>query len=141
MTTKEKCQCPNTGLKLVYSYFVFLIINGLVLWLANILFPAKIVLGTWSISKFWAIVHSMGILALIEVFAIPLVREFEIKKKKTFSIKERMIAYLLINTLGIWLIARGAEQFGMGISSWIVAVILALVLSLLQGAVMMKQKR
>lgn len=118
---------------LVCTYFVLFIINALVIWLANILFPNNIVLGTWSISKPWAIIHSMGMLTLIDTFAIPFIRMCESKYKKTLTPMHWMIVYFLINTGSIWLIARFAGEIGLGISSWIVAVFLAIVLDIFQG--------
>jgi hypothetical protein len=40
--------------------------------------------------------------------------------------------------LGIWLVARFAEQLGLGISSWVVAAILALVFDVVQGLLVTK---
>ena len=141
MITKENCQCSGTGTMLVCTYFIFLVVNGLAIWLANRFFPNQVALGTWSISKFWAIVHSMGALALIDVLAISSVADYEVKKNKVLSKKERMVIYFLVNAVGIWLIARAAEQFGMGISSWLVAVVLALVLDLFQGLAIAKTRK
>lgn len=130
---KEECQCQKKEMMMVCTYFILFVINALIIWLANTLFPNNVVLGTWSISKPWAIIHSMGILALIDTFSIPFIRMCEIKRKKMFSSKDWMIAYFLINTAGVWLIARFAGEIGLGISSWIVAVFLAIVLDIFQG--------
>ncbi len=68
-------------MKIVINFFVFFVVNVIVLTLANILFPEQVVLGTWGISRNWAIIHSMGTLAMINAFAIPVIQE-QIKKKK-----------------------------------------------------------
>jgi len=44
----------------------------------------------------------------------------------------------LVNVAGVWLVGRLAENLGMGISSWWVAVILGLVLTAVQKVVARK---
>jgi hypothetical protein len=133
---KENCDCQKKEKMMVCTFFILLVVNGLIIWLANMFFPKNIALGTWSITKFQAIIQSMEILALIDVFSIPFIKEYETKRNKKMSAKDWMIGYFLINTASIWLIARLAGYVGMGISSWLVAVILGLILDLIQGLVM-----
>lgn len=130
---KEECQCQKKEMMLVCTYFVLFVINAAIVWLANALFPNNVVLGTWSISKPWAIIHSMGILALIDTFTIPFIRICELKYKKNLTSMHWMIIYFLVNTGGIWLIARFAGEIGLGISSWLVAILLGIVFDLFQG--------
>ncbi len=129
------------GMMLVLSYFVLLIVNSVVLYLANTFFPNNVVLGTANIPYLWAIKHSMGALALVGAFVIPFVRVLEKERKKNFTTTEWMLLYFIINTAGIWVIARFAEQFGLGISSWRVAVLLGLVLDFVQGFAMMRLEK
>ena len=128
----EKCDC---GLEMVLLYFGFFAVNSLVIWLANIFFPSYVVLGTEWITKGWAIIHSMGTLALVNVFTAPCVQECETRGKKVLSSSERMGAYFVVNSVGLWLIARLAKQLGLGISSWLMVVMLGLVLSVVQREV------
>ncbi|MBU1088302.1 hypothetical protein KKA02_00270 [Patescibacteria group bacterium] len=137
----KNVECQNTGMTLVITYFVFFVVNSLIIWLANMLFPAQVVLGTWYISGFWAIIHSMGTLALINTFTIPFVRDTEKKRDKMLSKNEWMVVCFLINVAGVWLIARKANQFGMGIKSWLVAVILGLVFGVVQTMAMMQVEK
>lgn len=127
----------KTGLTLVYSFFVLFAVNAAVVYLANKLFPADVVLGTYSISPWWALHHSMTKLSLIAVFAIPFVYYHEWKRGKDYSPKEWMLAYFVVNVVGIWMITRFAENMGMGISHWWVAVLLAVALDWAQGFAMM----
>lgn len=126
---------------LVITYFVLLAVNAGMLYWANLLFPQFVVLGTFTISLGWAIVHSMGTLALIDTFIIPFAREIEIRRKNMLTPKEWMAIYFLINAVGIWVITRFSEQFGLGISAWYVAVALAVVLDVVQGVVMMQMEK
>lgn len=139
----EKVTFPsgNDGLVLVVSYVALLAVNGVVVSLANLLFPQWVVLGTQSLSPLWALGLSMGVLALVDTFAIPFVRLFESKRQRMFTTNEWMLLYFLLNFAGVWLISRGAEQLGLGITSWVVALAIAVVLDLVQGVVMMKLEK
>jgi len=108
----------------IITYFLFFAINSLVIYLANSFSSDQVVLGTLHITKTWAIIHSMGTLALVNLFAIPV---------KTVTDKEWMIRYFLINLLSIWIITRFADQLGLGVASWQIILILALILSFVQG--------
>lgn len=131
----------NTGMMLVVTYFALFLVNGVVIWLANSLFPQFVVLGTLAFTQPWAIIHSMGVLALFDTMAIPFVRLYEKGRGKMLSSKEWMIVYFAVNLVGIWGVARFSEQFGLGISFWMVAVVLAVVLDFVQGVVMMKLEK
>ncbi|MFH1602148.1 MAG: hypothetical protein ABIB61_04285 [Candidatus Shapirobacteria bacterium] len=131
----------NPGLILVISYFLIFLANSLVIILTNLLFPNFIVLGTACHTKLWAIIQSMGVLALINTLAIPLIREYENKRGKMLNSQEWMLAYFLVNFAGLWIVARFAKNFGLGISSWVVALVLAIVLDAVQSATMIKLEK
>lgn len=131
----------DTGIMLVISYVVLFAINAIVLYLANRYFPMHVVLGTHAITPFWAIVHSMGTLALINTFAIPFVNHWEKVRGHIVSGQEWMGIYLVLNFVGIWAISRYSEQFGLGVSAWYVALALAVVLDVVQGLVMMQMEK
>ena len=130
-----------TGMVFVVTFFLLFAVNALVLFVANMFFPAMIVLGTMSLTLPWSIAHSMGALALIGTLIIPFVRKYEINREKMFNSAEWMLAYFLINLAGVWLIARFPDQFGLGISSWLVAVALAVVLDFVSGMAMMRLEK
>lgn len=114
---------------LVITYFVLLAVNSLVIYLAHLWFPQNVVLGTQSLSPTWALFLSMGVLSLINTFAIP------------FTPKNRMVAYFILNFIGLWLVTRAAEQLGLGITSWVIAAILAVILDVFQGIAMMRLEK
>lgn len=128
----------NPGLMMVTSYFVLFAVNALVIYLANMYFPQYVVLGTFNINLGWSIFHSMGTLALVNVFVIPFIREIERWKGRMLTSMEWMIKYFMVNFIGVWVITRFSEQFGLGVSSWFVVFILAIVLDLVQGVAMMQ---
>lgn len=113
------------------------ITNAVVIVLAQMLFPQAIVLGTHALSYWWAVGMSMSKLAILDAVVMPFVSMYEKKRRKIFSPKEWMALYFVVDLVGIWGISRFSEQFGLGISSWMVAVVLAVVLDFVQGVVMM----
>lgn len=135
--SKEKIQA-KTGLTLIYSFLTLFIVNALVLMLANSLFPAQVVLGTHAISYWWAIYHTMFELTVVAVFVMPLVSYYEWKNKVTFTSKQWMLAYFIVNFIVLYEITRFAANLGLGVTSWGVVLALAAVLDLVQGMVMMK---
>lgn len=134
--SKEKVQATH-GLMMIYSFITLFLVNNLVLHLANMFFPETIVLGTANISHWWAMYHSMFKLTVICVFVILLVTVYEWKKKLTFTPKQWMLTYLVVNFVGLWCISRFADNLGLGFSSWFVILLFAGVLDLAQGMVMM----
>ncbi len=136
LTSKEAIQA-KTGVHLIYSFATMLAVNTLVLMIANNFFPTHIVLGTNSISYWWAMHHSMVKLAMIGTFVMPLVAYYEWKRGKIFSPKEWMMTYMVVNTVALWGISRFATNLGLGISAWWVVLILAAVFNWAQGIAMM----
>lgn len=141
MSTKKPSPHHKGGLVLVWSYLALFIVNVVVVYLASIIFPIYVVLGTFSITTGWSLIHSMGMLALLNVALIPFVREYEHKSGKMLTNVQWMGLYFVVNFVGVWLIARFADQVGFGISSWLVAAVLAVALNILQAVVMMTMEK
>lgn len=135
--SKEKVQAQH-GLMIIYSFIALMLTNVVVLIIVNALFPHNVVLGTYSLSYWWAICHSMLRLTLIGVFAMLLVTVYEWKNKTVFTPKQWMLAYFVVNFVALWCISRFADNLGLGFSSWFVIFLFAGVLDMAQGMTMMK---
>lgn len=127
----------GSSMVFVWSFVVLYVVNVLVLWSANYLFPMNVVLGTMSILPMWAIFHSMILLSLIGLLAIPFFHAYEAKREKMLTPVEWLIPYYFINVLALYGISRFAEQFGLGLSAWYVVLALALVFNFAQSIGMM----
>ena len=134
--SKEEIQA-KTGLTLIYSFLVLFATSVLVILLANYLFPTSVVLGTHTLSFWWAVHHSMFKLAVICTFVIPLVYYHEWKRGHMYSPKEWMLLYFVVNTLVIYGITRFASVLGLGIAHWWIALLLGAALDWAQGMGMM----
>lgn len=122
--------------QLVLMFVVFMVVNSVVVLVANTLFPENVVLGTHLISPLQALIQSMAVFSLITVAAAPVIEAIADQMKVKLGFGHWMLLYAVINTIALWVTARFAELVGLGISSWVVVVVLAVVLDFAQGAAM-----
>jgi hypothetical protein len=135
--SKEKVQAQH-GLMMIYSFIALFLTNALVLMFANSFFPQSLVLGTYSISYWWAIYHAMFKLSVVGTFVMPLVTYYEWKNGTIFTPGQWMITYFVVNFVVLWGVTRFSESLGFGVSSVYVLALFALVLDMAQGMVMMQ---
>lgn len=114
-----------SGQQLGLLYLAMLVANAIIIYLGNIFFPTRVVIGTFSITPFWAILHSAGTLALINSGTVPTL-ECWMEKYGFIEKNKRAIIYLLANFVGLWLISRFSQEIGLGLSSWFITLVLAL---------------
>ena len=126
----------TTGRDIIIMWIGVFIGSGIAIYLASKWFPTKVVLGTRFITPLWAIFHSVGVLATIDVAMVPVIESWAKKNKKTLTDKDWMMEYFLINAAALWIIARFANNLGLGLSSWTVAIMLGIVVNFAQGFVM-----
>jgi len=123
------------------TFITWMIGHSSILYLANALFPSHVVLGTNQFSSLQGLFYSMLVFTLIAVGSIPITEYIAILQKKTLKTMDWMVIFFFVNVVGIWLVARFAEQLGLGISSWLVAVALAVVFDIAQGVLVSKVVR
>ncbi|MBU0578833.1 hypothetical protein KKE34_03530 [Patescibacteria group bacterium] len=114
----------------------FILGSTLVVLLANLFFPKMVVLGHHLISPVTGAVYAMTVVSLIAVGVMPVVEYIAKQKNINFTSTHWLLLYWVVNIGAIWLVGRFAEIVGMGINSWMVAVVLGLALDLVQGALM-----
>ncbi len=121
----------------ISSFGVIFFVNLVVIYLAHQWFPSFLVLGTMSLSSYWALFLVSSFIAMAATLALPLFHEWEAQRKSQLSTTEWMAGYFILNFVTVWLLTRVAEVFGMGVSSIVVVGVLALVLDFVQGMAMM----
>ncbi len=129
---------PLSAQQLTKIFVVWMVGHTLVVWLANYLFPMQVVLGNSALSPMVALVLSMVVFTLIAVGALPVIEYVAEIQKKRLMTMDWMVLYAVINTVGFWVVARFAEQLGLGLGSWLVALALGLVVDMIQGVLIMK---
>lgn len=122
-----------TAQQLVMTAVLWLVAHSAVIFLANRWFPQVVVLGTNVITPTMGLVYSMVVFTLITVGAIPVIEAVSAQMRMRLSNLHWFALFLVIDTAAIWLVARFAEQLGLGISWWGVAVVIGLLMDLIQG--------
>ncbi len=122
-----------TFMQLTKLFWVWFLVQAIVLFIVRSFFPANVVLGTNLISPFMAVLYSMLVLTLFCVGAIPFVELLQDLLKKKFGTTTWMLLFIGINTLGLWVISRFPVTLGLGLSSWMVVLALGVLFSVVQG--------
>ena len=138
MAKNTQSPMKNPSMMFVISFVVVAIVSAIMIAVANMLFPQQLVLGTYSVPATWAIVLCGSAVSLLTLLAMPFIREWEMRRGKDASPAEMFAVYFAVNLVAVWLLTRKSEIFGMGVSSWVVVVGLAVVLDIVQGIVMMQ---
>lgn len=110
------------------SLYKFLL-NVLIIYLAASIYPSYIRLGNSNIYNIAALIVTALALTFIQGVSK------EAKKRLNLKIKNDWVwifIYAVINSIGLWLLARGANYTGFGIVSSFIAVVLGTVLALVQ---------
>ncbi|HJX01703.1 MAG TPA: hypothetical protein VJ348_00840 [Candidatus Humimicrobiaceae bacterium] len=110
-------------------YLSYWIINFIIIFLVSKIFPGNVVLGTWRFTGVEAAIYSSFWLT----FFIWVVWDFMIAKGFDFSVDSlSWIYFFVINAAGIWMVARFAWLLGMGISSFVWAIIIGILVTVAQ---------
>lgn len=110
----------------------FWVTNSIFFYIAFLILPNLLVLGNNIRSP---VIASMlgGFLLTIFLALVPIL--LDLFRIKINTENNMIIAYLVVNIVGIWVIARFADFTGLGISSFWVAVLLGTIMVFLQGPV------
>ncbi|MBU1967179.1 hypothetical protein KKH50_02705 [Patescibacteria group bacterium] len=114
----------------------FILGSTLLVLLANLFFPKMIVLGHHLLSPVAGAFYAMTVVSFIAVGVMPVVEYLANQKNINLTSTHWLLLYWVVNTGSVWLVGRFAGIVGMGITSWVVAVVLGLALDLVQGALM-----
>lgn len=104
-------------------------INFVALYVVSLVFPNSLVIGNAQLAPVYALAISSLVLTLLLSLVGPAINSLKIKIKGNAKLS---IVYTLVNIVSLWIIARGANYTGLGISSFYVAIALGLLLSVLQ---------
>jgi len=118
------------------NLLVLFVSNSLVIFLATLLFPRQIVLGNYFLPLFLALFFSMAVFSLYQAVMAPFIKDICRQRDIKLNPNRWSVIYFFLNSIGLWIIARLASVFGLGISSWTVIVALAIILSLAHSALL-----
>lgn len=117
----------------IYEFLSFWIINSVVFYTAAAVWPGDVVVGNRYLPAVPAAVFAAFILTFIVEIFQNLLSKRKIKLKGDFQNK---LVLFVLNTSAVWLTARGGPIVGLGITSWRVAVVLGVILTLLKWIVL-----
>lgn len=103
--------------------------NALVLYIASMVFPTMVVLGNAGLSNFMAAILTAALLTVLLYLVKPVLQASKVKVKGNMAIN---ITYGAANIVGLWVLAKMAVYTGFGITGFIVAIALGIVLSAVQ---------
>jgi hypothetical protein len=119
--------------QLLTMFVVFFIDSSVIVYLAHMLFPTQVVLGTHMLSPLTALIYSMGLLCFLLVGSVPVIEVIAEVQKISLKDMHWMAIYFIMNAGFLWIITRFAEMIGLGVASWVVVLALAFVLNLVEG--------
>lgn len=113
-----------------YLRFVLVwLANSLLIYLAATVYPSNFALGTAFVPTGIAPLAAGLVLTLICKVGKGLVKSLGVELKGRYS---KFLYYWLVNSIGIWVVARFSTYTGLGISAYYWAVGLGFVASILQ---------
>ena len=116
-------------MKKFLPFIFFWALNTILLFLANSLSAANFVLGNARFSPIWAALVAGLVWTVLVWIAQPLVKKVGVDPKGAIGM---LVFGWVSNFAAIWLTARMAPLTGLGISSFVWAILLALVADLAQ---------
>jgi len=118
------------------NLLVLFVSNSVVIFLASLIFPSWVVLGNYFLPFFLALFFSMAIFSFYQAALPPFIKDISRQRNIKLSPNRWSVIYFFVNSIGLWIMARLANVFGLGISSWTVVVALAIILSLTHSALL-----
>ena len=119
-------------MKKYYGFISFWLLDSLLLYLATVVYPAAYTLGTFRLSTLWAAILAGFIWTVLVFFSEPIVAIVKLKVPDTM----KLVFYLFVNFVALWLVARIAFFSGFGVASFVWVFVLALVANFVQYFVM-----
>lgn len=135
MSDKKELNPHISGRQLGLVFVAFFVVHAAVIYLANMFFPQLVVLGNHFFNPTLGLLYAVIPFTLVTVGSIPLIEHVGDAIKRKISNMEWMLYYFVINVAALWILARFAEWIGMGISSWLVVVVLGAIITFAQGMV------
>ncbi len=118
--------------KFLIRFALVWLVNSVLLFAASWLYPSDFVLGNAALDKNIAGIFSGFLLTLFCKISKPLLKKLELHFQGRYKM---FVTYWLINSLGIWVIARLEAVSGLGISAYYWAFGLGFVASFVQWLV------
>jgi len=111
------------------GFIVFWLANSAIFYFAPFVFGSLVVSGNARLAPFMASVVSGFLVTIADALTLPLFERLGIELRDEW---QWTLAYLFVNVLSIWVIARYADLTGVGIQNAWVAVLLGVIFNVVQ---------
>jgi hypothetical protein len=133
-TRQQSSEAKTTPFNwLVIMYAVLLVVHLIVFAVLGFVFPNVMVFGTHQVSVLAGLLMSSIVFTFLTIGAIPVIEAVQSTLKIKLSNMQWMVAYYVLDFVSLWVLARFAEQLGMGISSWKAIAFIAILFDCAQG--------
>lgn len=105
------------------------LVNVALIWGANSLYPENYVLGSYTMSYWGSILSSALVWTILICFTEPVLKKLKVNLGKGIGM---MVTYLAANFASLWLIGRLGPAIGLGFTSYIWVLGLAVVANVAQ---------
>lgn len=126
-----------SGKQIGAAFVLFLAANFVILYLANKWWPTHVVLGTHFFSPMVALLYTVLPLTILSVGFVPVVEHVMDTTEWKATDYHWLALSFVVNATALWGLTRFAEWIGMGVSSWMVVAAVAVVLTAVQGMLVM----
>lgn len=103
--------------------------NAIILYVAGLLYPQAVVLGNAIVESWTALLVNALLVTVALMMVVPVLNKFQLKLGNTFYMG---LIFGIVNVAALWLLSRGANWTGLGLSSVWIAIILGIVLNIVQ---------
>ncbi len=110
-------------------FIAFWVINSALFYFSPYVLTGMVVTGNARLAPFLASIISGFLLSCADSLVMPVFEGLKIKLKDEW---QWMLAFLLTNILGVWVIARYADLTGVGVSTGWTAILLGLSINIAQ---------
>ncbi|MEK7166541.1 MAG: hypothetical protein AAB874_07070 [Patescibacteria group bacterium] len=114
------------------GFIVFWLVNSAIFYFSPFMFGILVATGNARLAPFMASIISGFLITIADALTLPIFERLGIELKDEW---QWTLAYLFVNVLSIWVIARYADLTGVGITNAWVAVLLGVIFNLLQWVV------
>lgn len=103
---------------------VFTLVNAVIFFIVNLLYPQSLVFGNVIIEKWQGIISAAFGVTIVHVLFEPIAEEFKV----TYHKDNWLTVFLFVNTITIYLLARTplSDAIGIGIVGFWIAIILGI---------------
>ena len=105
-------------------YLAFWLVNGLIIYLFGLIFPANVVLGNWKFTALEAAIYSSFWLTFVVWVGWDNIYSRGVKYQTGVI---TWVYFWIVNALGVWIIARIAYILALGISNLLWAIMIGTV--------------